>query len=98
MEEEKVKQLFYEFLVKQGALFNVLQYTTIEKLFKDTKKVWGDDCEDPLFYLIHCVPAHAVLWDDTNEGHEFWNNLDDKWYFYYKYKNEKQHELGKTIS
>lgn len=72
MGQDKVIKLFYEFLVENNALFNYLKYVNFERLKKE-----------PLTDFVFVTK----IWGDTDEGHDYWSALCNKWWEKLKQNN-----------
>lgn len=69
-----IKEEFYKFLVEQGALFTFLKYKSIEQAMAEYNN------EIPrLYYLIVAIPERIKGWQATNEGFDYWCNLNQLW-------------------
>lgn len=80
---EEKHQIFYNWLVGQGVLFNYLKYIKFEWLN-------NENMTDYLrFRFIQLANSRKTLigWIQTEEGFEYWDDLDDKWRDYLKDNN-----------
>lgn len=72
---DKLKQEFYTFLVQEGALFNFLQYRTIDSAFDYIIQHFSLS----IFNLVWAIPDYNLSWKGTKEGYNYWATLDAKW-------------------
>lgn len=89
MKREEIKQIFYEFLVQEGVLFNFLQYMTIDSaiIFVEQMSIQFPHLWFAGIDLIHALPNTTGMLCDTIEGENFWISISDKWKEKYKELN-----------
>lgn len=67
-----MKELFYQFLVENGALFNYLKYVSFNSRSFEIV---------PVNHWISLTNmTETISWRNSDEGFDYWNKLDDKWF------------------
>lgn len=87
MIENKDKlEKFFSFLKENKVYYRFLKIVNF-----DTKYIIEALNEFPL-----CIISNAFTWESTEEGHDFWHDLDNKWIIFYKINirniNQKQNK------
>ena len=89
METRYIKQLFVHFLKENYAyekfILNIYnkhksQYSGNSRIFTLGKLIE---------YNFSCYIDYAFTWDETNEGWDYWNDLNKKWINWYRYLSKK---------
>lgn len=72
------KRIFFDFLQKNNAL----------KAYKRAFYAWHDRKLRPSEYYSLGV---AFVWGGTQEGHDYWKELDEKWCNHFKSVKKRYH-------
>jgi len=67
-------QLFYRFL-KQNHIYHLFLYNVKNRVYVR----WCYDIKTISTYRPYCFVDDAFRWSDTNEGYDFWYNINAKW-------------------
>lgn len=80
---EEKKQIFYNWLVEQGVLFNYLKYLgSFDHIYQSLSMY------NYLEFLSVGRKNHTFIsWNGSVEGFHYWNTLDKKWHDYLKENN-----------
>lgn len=85
MNKETIKKLFLDFLEKEG----------VRKQYKENVKnlhlLLGTTADDVVNVMVDEYQKYigfGFIWEDSPEGHDFWENISDKWVDYITKKTE----------
>lgn len=71
---------FYKFLCRNNVLQKFMSNCSSQfELFNKKNKSIESSNLQILYFLGTVSLSTAFIWADTNEGHAFWNNIEDKW-------------------
>lgn len=75
-----MRELFYQFLVKNGALFNYLKYVSFNSHSFERVSI--------NHWVSLTNMTETISWRNSDEGFDYWNKLDDKWFEYINNTNK----------
>ena len=81
-------QLFIRFL-KENNAYHLFLYNICNRKYDPS---WQYNIEDIKTYKAYYLINHAFAWGETNEGYDFWYNINAKWgknYIIFSKKNIK---------
>ena len=78
-------ELFYEFLVQEGVLFQFLEMINKSEKLGNRKRNLIDHCKHKERHeYVYWILFGRGHWERTKEGHTFWSHIHNRWNKYYK--------------